>query len=67
MSDMKIGALMDIDIDAIRRDLKDKYGTALFSGFPAAVIDLSKIEKATDEKILEIATKNGMDLSKYVK
>ena len=26
---------MDIDIDAIRRDLKDKYGTAMYNGFHA--------------------------------
>ena len=44
----------------------DYYGTAMFSGFPMAVVDLSRIERASDEELIEIAQKNGVDLSEYV-
>jgi len=55
-----------IDTDRLRRDLMDYYGTAMFSGFPMAVVDLSRIERASDEKLIEIAQKNGVDLCEYV-
>ena len=55
-----------IDTDRLRRDLMDYYGTAMFSGFPMAVVDLSRIERASDEKLIEIAQKNGVDLSEYI-
>ena len=57
---------MEIDIRRLRRDLKDYYGTAMVNGFPMAVIDLSKIDRATDEELLELAQKQGMDLKKYL-
>ena len=55
-----------IDTDRLRRDMMDYYGTAMFSGFPMAVVDLSRIERASDEELIEIAQKNGVDLSEYV-
>ena len=55
-----------IDTNRLRRDLMDYYGTAMFSGFPMAVVDLSRIERASDEELIEIAQKNGVDLSEYV-
>ncbi len=57
---------MELDIDRLRKDLMDKYGTAMFSGFPAAVTDLSRIERMSDREILEIALKQGVDLNKYI-
>lgn len=55
-----------IDVDRLRRDLMDYFGTATFSGFPMAVIDLAKIERATDSEIVRIAEKNGFNLRKYI-
>ena len=55
-----------IDVDRLRRDLMDYFGTATFSGFPMAVIDLAKIESATDSEIVRIAEKNGFNLRKYI-
>lgn len=55
-----------IDTDRLRRDLMDYYGTAMFSGFPMAVFDLSRIERASDDELIEIAQKNGVDLREYV-
>ncbi len=43
----------------------DYFGTAMHSGFPMAVIDLSEIENMTDEEILKFAAKNGINIEKY--
>ena len=55
----------EIDISRLRRDLKDYCGTAMFNGFPMAVMDLSKVERMSDHELVELAQKNGMDLRKY--
>ncbi len=56
----------EIDINRLRRDLMDDYGTAMFSGFPMAVMDLSRVEKMSDREVVELARKKGVDLSKYI-
>ena len=56
---------MVIDIDALRRDLIDYYGSAMFSGMHAAMMDLTKVENASPEEVVEIALENHFDLSKY--
>ncbi len=61
------GIRMELDINRLRKDLMDKYGTAMFSGFPAAVMDLSRIERMSDQEVLETAQKQGIDLSKYMR
>ena len=55
----------NIDINRLRKDLIDYYGTASFNGFPAAVMDLSRIERMSDEELIRFALKNGADLDKY--
>ena len=54
-----------IDVERLRRDLKDYYGTALFSASPMAVLDLSRIERASDLEIVEEAQRIGLDLTEY--
>ena len=56
----------EIDINRLRKDLKNYYGTAMFSASPLAVMELSKVERASDREIIEMALKNGIDLQKYV-
>ena len=56
---------MLIDVDRLREDIKDYYGTAAFNGFPAAVIDLGRIEKMSDQEIVEFAIKKRIQLEKY--
>ena len=56
----------EIDVNKLRRDIKDYYGTAMFNGFPMAVMDLSKVERISDRELVELAQKNGMDLRKYI-
>lgn len=56
----------EIDVNRLRRDMKDYYGTAMFNGFPMAIMDLSKVERLSDRELVELAQKNGVDLRKYI-
>ena len=56
----------EIDIRRLRRDLEDYYGTAMFSGFPMAVMEVSKVERMSDQELVDLAQKNGIDLRKYI-
>ena len=51
---------MDRDAEELREKLKDYYGTAMTSGFPMAVIELSEIDDMSDEEILEKAEGLGL-------
>lgn len=55
-----------IDIERLRKDLIDYMGSAMFSGLPMAVIDLSDVEVATPEQLVEIANRMGFNLNNYV-
>jgi hypothetical protein len=57
---------MNIDFDKLRQDLLDYFGTAMTMGFGAAIIDISKVENASNEELINIAKQNGFDLNKYV-
>lgn len=54
-----------MDYNKLRKDLIDYYGTAMYSGFPAAMMELPKIEKASNEELIKLAQKAGFDLRKY--
>ncbi len=56
----------EIDVNRLRRDLKDYFGTAMFNGFPMAVMDLSNVERLSDSELIQLAQKNGIDLRKYI-
>lgn len=45
--------------------MKDCYGTAMFGGFPMAVMDLSKVESCSDEELVRIAMRENIDLSRF--
>ena len=53
-----------MDFDRLREDLKDYFGTAMAYN-PMAVIELSEVERASNEKLIQIAIQNGFDLSDY--
>ena len=44
--------------EELREKLKDYYGTAMVSGNPMAVIDLSRVENMDEEEIRREAEKN---------
>ncbi len=56
---------MEINIEKLRNDLIDYFGTALFNGNSMAIVDLSKIEQANDYELIEIAIQNGFNLNNY--
>ncbi len=56
---------MQIDVKKLRKDLEDYYGTAMFNGNRAAVIDISRIVNLNDEEIPEVAKKIGLNLDIY--
>ena len=42
----------DIDYDALRNDLEDYYGTAMFGGAGMAMGGLSDVESASDDRLI---------------
>jgi len=57
----------DIDIEKLRIDLIDYFGSAMISLTTLALMDLSRVEKANDEELIQIAQQNGFKLEKYIK
>ena len=55
-----------IDIDKLREDLEDYFGTAMFSGNPQAIMDLEKVKRASTQELISIAQRCGFDVNDYV-
>lgn len=55
----------EIDYEKLRKDLIDYYGTAS-QIFPMAIIELSKVERASNEQLIDLALSNRFDLSNYI-
>lgn len=58
---------MNYDFERLRDDLMDYFGTATFSGFPMAMVDLSDVEYASENELISIAMQNGFNLNNYIK
>ena len=56
----------NIDIERLRKDLLDYFGSAMFSGFPMAMMDVSRVENASADTLIRIASENGFNLNKYL-
>ena len=56
---------MNIDIDRLRRDLIDYFGSAMNYN-PLAIIELTKVERATPQELINIAISNNIDLDDYI-
>lgn len=57
---------MTIDIEKLREDLKQEcYGAYFGGGFGGAMISSFDIEKASPDKLVEIARQMGINLCKY--
>lgn len=54
-----------IDVEKLREYLIDCCGAAMFSGFPAALIDLSDIERMDGYQLCKKAESLGVDLRKF--
>lgn len=55
-----------IDVDKLRDYMREYCGTAMFSGFPAAVIDLADVERASGVELCRMAERMGIDLRQFV-
>ena len=55
-----------IDVEALRDYLLDYCGTAMFSGFPAALLDVADIERMPGEELCRKAEELGVDLRRFV-
>lgn len=55
----------NIDIEALRKDLIDYFGSAT-SMQPFAYADVIRVENATEEELIEIAISNNFDLDNYI-
>ena len=56
----------DFDGASLRQDLLDYYGTAAFSGFPAAMMDVFAVERMDDSQLWAQAEKNGFEMDRYI-
>mgnify|MGYP006916103162 CR=1 FL=1 len=55
---------MNIDYELLRKDLLNYFGTAMIHN-PVAIIELSKVQRASNSELENIAIKNGFDLRDY--
>ena len=51
-----------IDIDRLREDILDYYGATMFNDFAMAAMNVQFIEMASDQDLIAIARKEGVDL-----
>ena len=57
---------MDIDFDRLREDLaEDSYGAFFGGGFGGALIEAGDIESASEDELIRIARRKGVDLEDY--
>ena len=56
----------DIDFDRLRKDLEDYFTSAYFIVSPLAIADMSEVENASNIELIDIAQKNGFDISNYL-
>lgn len=54
-----------MDFESLRKDIIDYYGAAMFSGFPMAMMDVSDVEKMTNEELIRECKRIGFKLNKY--
>lgn len=57
---------VDIDGNALVRDLEDYFGSGMMStGSPLAMMELERVRRATPDELIEIAESNGFDPMDY--
>lgn len=60
-----VAVVCEFDEEALRERLMDECGTAMFGGFPAALLDVADIESASSDELFEIAKRFGVDSEEY--
>lgn len=54
-----------INIEALRNDLLNYYMAATYV-YPVALMDISKVQTASEEELIQIALNNNFNLENYV-
>lgn len=54
-----------IDFDMLRNDIIDYFGTGMAVGISACTYGIIEVENASDEELLRIANREGMNLQRY--
>ena len=58
--------IITIDIDKLRQYMLDNsYGAFFVCDFGGALAEAADIEKATDEELVEMAKRQGIDLRRF--
>lgn len=58
---------MIIDIERLRQDLKNNYlGLFYGGGFGGALITSFQIDNLTEEELINLAIKSGIDITNYI-
>ena len=57
---------MKLDTEGLRKELKEYFGTAMFTASPIAMADYVAVAMGDEEELIEIARKNGIDVFKYL-
>ena len=55
----------EVGEEALRQRLMDECGTAMFGGFPAALLDVADIESASGDELLKMAERLGVGPEEY--
>ena len=58
---------MNIDYEKLRKDLIDYFTSAMFTISNIALIDLERVEQASNEELEQIALQNKFVLKKYIR
>lgn len=56
---------MNIDYEKLREDLINYFGAGM-QYMSVLIMELSRVENATNEELVQIAVKNGFDLNQYM-
>ena len=57
---------MIIDVDKLREDmLNEDLGAFFVGGFGGALVEAADVERASDEELVEMAQRQGIDLRRY--
>ncbi len=54
-----------IDVERLREYMLDEFGSAVFNGFPAAVMDAWEIESMDGYELCQRAESLGVDLRRF--
>jgi hypothetical protein len=58
--------IITIDVDQLRNDMRDEcMGAAFGGGFGGALVEAMDIDRATDEQVVEMAQRKGIDIKNY--